>query len=106
MQNFVDYSTVDPGVGPIEQIALLNSAIAISAQSNLQQIYSVIEHRVELQDNLMQILIQPEELMLLNVEKLSELTRDSPITDSKRLELIFTLSQKIVVEKRSVKSLP
>ena len=30
--------------------------------------YSFVEHRIELEDSLMQILTQPEELMLLNLD--------------------------------------
>ena len=65
-----------------------------------------MEHKVILQDSLMQILTEPEELTILNLDESRQPTSKNKLDDNIIMHCFFDLSKKIQVEKRIVTSLP
>ena len=112
--NFVEYEEVEPGVGPIKRISKtikidkLNQDFAIAKAA----VYSFIEHKVSLEDNLFQIMTDSVEFDLLNLDLAAGTTVDQPIETMRKDDqsifqfYLFDLSQTIKVEKRQVTSLP
>ena len=74
LTNFVEYDDVDPGVGPIKRIATtleLMPTEKLELGGFQENIFSFIEHQVSLEDSLWQIMTEPVEFSLLNIDKTS-----------------------------------
>lgn len=65
----------------------------------------MIEHQVSLQDSLIQILTEPEELRMLNMDRLSVLDIPLGVESDAYLTHLFVLGEEIKVETRVVTSL-
>lgn len=107
LQNFVDYENVEPGVGPVRQVlqAIEDRNFTKSDYKAIK--YSFDEHDVTLEDDLVQIMTQPEPFTMLNLDRNSRLEIPaSSQSDQVFFMYMFDLSNKILVEKRQVKSLP
>ena len=70
---FADYDDVlDPYKGPLKKIHSIVDGLALEElelDKTLLKNFSFMEHKVILQDSLMQILTEPEELTILNLDE-------------------------------------
>ena len=112
--SFIDYDEVDPFKGPlmynVSIFEALNGKQLIMGEENTvynTKVFSYVEHRVSLQDSLIQLFSDPEEFSLLIIDK-SEVTTGKILGDLGDLffEFRFDLSTKIQIEKRQVTSFP
>ena len=93
IRNFVDFSEVEPYKGPIKKtLERVESNSDIDLRYYVKRGYSFIEHQVSLEDSLLQILSQPSEFSILNLDKQSRL--DFTLQKHERiiLEYMFDLS--------------
>lgn len=67
--------------------------------------YSFIEHKIALEDDLLQIMTKPVEFSFVNLNKDQKIENSIP-SPSTYIKFTFDLSQTIRVEKRQVTSLP
>ena len=67
----------------------------------------MIEHQIALEDSLIQIMTEPEEFSLLNLDMNSYIYfQRNNLPEAVFTQYRFDLSQKIIIEKRQVTSLP
>jgi hypothetical protein len=76
--NFIDYENVDPGVGPIKRTASTVELFGFDPQAKDVRFHSFIESQIELEDSLFQILTEPAEFSLLNLDKNSFISFENP----------------------------
>ena len=67
--------------------------------------YQIVEHKVSLQDSLVQLLTDPEEFTMVNLDRLSKLSLPFPPSPGSLREYWVDLSTEIKIEKRVVNSL-
>ena len=107
LQNFIDYENVDPGVGPVERMSRTIELRPFDLLVPKVHFYSFIEHQISLEDSLIQILTEPEEFSLLNLDLNSHFVIDFDyMPEEVFTQYRFDLSQRIIIEKRQVTSLP
>ena len=68
--------------------------------------YSLVESRVTLEDNLIQLFTEPKTFSLLNLDPVTKLIQPYGINEHSMFNMYFELGQKISVEKRVVLSIP
>ena len=68
--NFVEYEDVEPGIGPIKRISgsVFYGPLQTDSDVYTKRIYSFKEHQIALQDSPFQIMIEPVEFSMLNLE--------------------------------------
>lgn len=106
LQNFIDYDNVEPGVGPVKRMARTVESRPFDTKTPKIHFYSLIEHQIALEDSLIQIMTEPAEFSLLNLDLNSYLTFTGRLPEAVFTQYRFDLSQKIIVEKRQVTSMP
>ena len=68
--------------------------------------YQIVEHRVSLQDSLLQLMTEPEEFTMVNLDRLTKLSLPMPPSPDSFREYWVDLSTEIKIEKRVVNSFP
>ena len=68
--------------------------------------YQIVEHRVSLQDSLLQLMTEPEEFTMVNLDRLTKLSLPMPPSPGSFREYWVDLSTEIKIEKRVVNSFP
>lgn len=113
--NFVDFGDVEPFKGPIkhamqwvEQRNVQTTQKIIGGIPTIPIIrYSFVEHEVSLEDSWVQLMTEPVEFSMLNLDLSQPTKGDWPATNPNALlEYNFDLSQRIQVESRTVMSFP
>ena len=79
LTNFIDYEDVEPGVGPVRRIPFTVEylhADKLDLFNFVEHVYSFIEHQIQLEDSLWQIMTKPVEFSMLNIDKTSRIVFD------------------------------
>jgi len=62
------------------------------SQINATYKFSMIEHKVSLEDSLLQLMTEPEEFSLMNFDRLSKIKVPVPVSEETMLSYIIELS--------------
>ncbi len=106
LKNFVNYEIVKVGENPVEQMVMIVEGNPINPEKPVVIRYPLVETRVSLQDSLLQLMTEPEEFSMLNLDRLNKLKLPFPVESDSFKEFWFDLSVEIKIEKRVVNSLP
>lgn len=108
LTNFVDYGSFETGTSPVKRVLSLASSNKIDAFAATRVLKaSFNEHRVTLKDDLFQVFTKDEDLMFVNLERNSQQEIHSvPADEDALLTFYFDLSDRIVMESRTVNSIP
>ena len=94
--NYIDYDEIDPFLGPLKYgtqwISVVEGKELLIPNKISKNRFSFVEHRVELQDSLIQILIESEKFSFLNLDAGSLTNGKFPMIDNAFFEYVFDLS--------------